>query len=98
MSGIRDELASEGVASVGGSEDDDNLSDMADMASIKPDPSIGAVLLGFDLNINYKKYAKAFTYLHHDENVHFLATNSDLTFPAGGTVYPGMWILPFKAI
>ncbi|KAJ3052063.1 hypothetical protein HK097_006949 [Rhizophlyctis rosea] len=89
MSGIQDELTSEGISSVGGSEDDDNLSDMADMASIKPDPSIGAVLLGFDLNINYKKLAKAFTYLHHDEGVHFLATNSDLTFPAGGTVYPG---------
>ncbi|KAJ3291824.1 hypothetical protein HK104_005784 [Borealophlyctis nickersoniae] len=89
MSGICEELAAEGVPYTGSQEDNDNLSDMADMSSIKPDPSIGAVLLGFDLNINYKKLAKAFTYLHSNKDCHFLATNSDLTYPSAGTVFPG---------
>lgn len=70
-------------------DDIDNLSDMGAMSSILPDPEVGAVLVGFDLHINYKKLAKAFTYLHANKDCHFLATNSDLTFPAGGTVYPG---------
>ncbi|KAJ3022816.1 hypothetical protein HKX48_005149 [Thoreauomyces humboldtii] len=89
MDGVRDELASEGIQSVDVGDDHENLTAMDEMGSIKPDPSVGAVLLGFDLDINYKKLAKAFTYLHHDKDCHFLATNSDTTFPAGGTVYPG---------
>ncbi|KAJ3234403.1 hypothetical protein HDU81_001442 [Chytriomyces hyalinus] len=89
MAGIQEELDSEGVRHVGSSADDENLHSMSDMSSIKNDPEVGAVLFGFDLNINYKKLAKAFTYLHHNKDCHFLATNSDLTFPAGGTVYPG---------
>ncbi|KAI9106171.1 HAD-like domain-containing protein [Phlyctochytrium arcticum] len=88
MDGVREELESEGIQYC--TEDDtENLADMNDMGHIKHNTDVGAVLLGFDLHINYKKLAKAFTYLHSDENVHFLATNSDLTFPAGGTVYPG---------
>ncbi|TPX59227.1 hypothetical protein PhCBS80983_g02619 [Powellomyces hirtus] len=89
MAGVRDELESEGIQYVEPEEDSKNLGSMDEMATIKPDPEIGAVLLGFDLDINYKKLAKAFTYLHHNKDCHFLATNSDLTFPAGGTVYPG---------
>ncbi|KAJ3160025.1 hypothetical protein HDU86_001290 [Geranomyces michiganensis] len=87
MAGVREELESEGISHI--EDDGTNLGAMDEMATIKPDPRVGAVLLGFDLDINYKKYAKAFTYLHADKNCHFLATNSDLTFPAGGTVYPG---------
>ena len=59
------------------------------MSQIMPDPTIGAVLFGFDLNINYHKLAKAYTYLSSNPNCHFLATNDDLTFPAGERVYPG---------
>ncbi len=61
-----------------------------EIESIKPDPSIGAVLFGFDINISYTKLAKAFTYLHSNPSCHFLATNDDSTFPTGGTVYPGI--------
>ncbi|KAI9209149.1 HAD-like domain-containing protein [Polychytrium aggregatum] len=89
MSGIAEELASEGINYCGVDEDNDNLKEMSEMGTVKNDPDVGAVLFGFDLNINYKKLAKAFTYLHHNPECHFLATNSDLTFPAGGTVYPG---------
>ncbi|KAL2919787.1 hypothetical protein HK105_200704 [Polyrhizophydium stewartii] len=89
MSGICDELASEGIAYCGAHEDTDHITDMAHLGDIKTDPSIGAVLFGFDININYTKLARAFTYVHANPGCHFLATNSDLTFPAGGTVYPG---------
>ncbi len=44
-----------------------------------------------DVHISYTKYAKAFTYLRANPDCHFLATNADLTFPAGGTVYPGVF-------
>ncbi|KAJ3411836.1 hypothetical protein HDV05_001678 [Chytridiales sp. JEL 0842] len=87
MGGIQQELDDLDIKHVGGSgsEDDDNLKHINDMSTILPDPTIGAVLFGFDLNINYKKLAKAFTYIHHNPDCHFLATNSDLTFPAKGT-------------
>ncbi|KAJ3386098.1 hypothetical protein HDU84_001801 [Entophlyctis sp. JEL0112] len=89
MEGIQEELDSEGIRHCGASDDNDNLKSMNEMATVKTDPEVGAVLFGFDLNINYKKLSKAFTYLRDNEGCHFLATNSDLTFPAGGTVYPG---------
>jgi 4-nitrophenyl phosphatase len=62
---------------------------MKEMASIEPDPSIGAVLFGFDLNLNYKKLAKAYTYLTSCKECLFLATNDDSTFPTGKRIYPG---------
>jgi 4-nitrophenyl phosphatase len=62
---------------------------MSEMSTIKPDPSVGAVLLGFDLDLNYKKLAKAFTYINSKPECHFLATNSDLTFPTKDAIYPG---------
>ncbi|KAJ3129795.1 hypothetical protein HK100_008412 [Physocladia obscura] len=89
MEGIQEELDSEGIKHCGASDDDENLHNLNEMSTIKDDPGVGAVLFGFDLNINYKKLAKAFTYLYSNKDCHFLATNSDLTFPAGGTVYPG---------
>ncbi len=89
MKGIQDELDAEGVQWVGGEQDSDNIPDIAHVDQIKPNPEIGAVLFGLDVNISYTKYAKAFTYLHSNPDCHFIATNTDLTFPAGGTVYPG---------
>ncbi len=69
--------------------DNENIPDMESMTSIAPDPKIGAVLMGFDLNINYKKLAKAYTYLTSNPDCLFLATNDDATFPAGPRLYPG---------
>ncbi|TPX51735.1 hypothetical protein SeLEV6574_g00141 [Synchytrium endobioticum] len=89
MEGIQEELKAEGIAYTGADEDNDNLQSMDEMGSVLPDPSIGAVLFGFDLNLNYKKLAKAYTYLCDNPDIHFIATNQDLTFPAGGRVYPG---------
>lgn len=50
---------------------------------------IGAVLVGFDLHINYKKIAKAFHYLKYNDKCHFVATNNDLTYPNHGHLFPG---------
>jgi 4-nitrophenyl phosphatase len=88
MGGIREELLAQGIQVA--DEDGSNLPHINDMHTITPDARVGAVLFGFDLEFNYKKLAKAFTYLHGKPDVHFLATNSDRTFPAAnGTVYPG---------
>lgn len=38
---------------------------------------------------NYKKLAKAYTYLSNDPDCHFVATNSDLTYPCHNTMFPG---------
>ena len=76
--------------SFGGQDDNDNLEDMADIGTIKDDEDVGAVLMGFDLNINYKKLAKAFTYLKKGGDVEFLVTNMDMADPGGGRVYPGL--------
>jgi 4-nitrophenyl phosphatase len=38
---------------------------------------------------DYKKFAKAFSYLRDNEGCHFILTNQDATFPTHGTVYPG---------
>lgn len=38
---------------------------------------------------DYKKYCKAFTYLHNNPDCLFLLTNQDATFPTSGTLYPG---------
>lgn len=79
---------------------------------IKQDPSIGAVLCGFDeyistpylahscteddvmtellLRTDYKKYAKAHTYIMNNPGCEFIITNADATYPAGeGAFYPG---------
>ncbi|KAF9289244.1 hypothetical protein BGZ68_009729 [Mortierella alpina] len=88
-SGIVDELKEVGINSTGASEDNGVIMTHADFGGIKQDPSIGAVVCGFDLNLNYHKFAKAFTYLNSDENVHFILTNDDSTFPAPNGIYPG---------
>lgn len=86
--GIRDELDAEGVVHCGGEEDRENMAFGA-WNTIQTDALVGAVLVGFDVDINYRKIARAFTLLHSNADCLFLATNNDLTYPANGTVYPG---------
>ncbi|KAJ3336537.1 Fe(2+) transporter [Gonapodya sp. JEL0774] len=95
MQGIVDELAEMGIQTAGAGlaskADNAPLSeDEFENGSLGPDESIGAVLLGFDSQINYRKYAKAYTYLTVNKGkVHFLATNEDRTYPISGSIYPG---------
>ncbi|RIA95814.1 HAD-like domain-containing protein, partial [Glomus cerebriforme] len=87
--GITEELESEGIRYAGGIEDNKIDNSNWSFSNIKQDPEVGAVLCGFDININYLKYAKAFTYLRSNPGCLFLLTNGDSTFPANGSIYPG---------
>ncbi|PKC16971.1 HAD-like protein [Rhizophagus irregularis] len=87
--GITEELESEGIRFAGAAEDVKFDSTDWTFANIKQDPEVGAVLCGFDININYLKYAKAYTYLHSNPGCLFLLTNDDSTFPASGSTFPG---------
>ncbi|KAL7424120.1 hypothetical protein Q5752_001705 [Cryptotrichosporon argae] len=88
--GIEDELDAVGVSYCGGTDPEDRtFIPSMDFSSFTPDPSVGAVLCGFDMYLNYKKLGKAYTYLRDDPSVHFLLTNTDATFPTHGTTYPG---------
>ncbi|KAF8961472.1 hypothetical protein BGZ52_012391, partial [Haplosporangium bisporale] len=89
-SGIVDELAAVGIETTGASADNGIVMTHADFGNIQQDPSIGAVVCGFDLNLNYTKLAKAFTYLNNKEQgAHFILTNDDTTFPSPNGIFPG---------
>ncbi|KAI5816952.1 HAD-like domain-containing protein [Pyronema omphalodes] len=82
--GICDELEKENVRWCGGIEED--TQDM--QADVQDDLEVGVVLVGLDRGINYRKLARAYRYLQR-EDVVFLATNIDSTFPAKGGLMPG---------
>ncbi|KAF9391606.1 hypothetical protein CPB97_006110 [Podila verticillata] len=89
-SGIVDELAAVGIETTGASADNGIVMTHAGFGNIEQDPSVGAVVCGFDLNLNYTKLAKAFTYLNNKEQgVHFILTNDDTTFPSPNGIFPG---------
>ncbi|KAF8265670.1 2-phosphoglycolate phosphatase [Lactarius quietus] len=87
MSGLEDELRSEGVSFIGGTDPADNT--LTAPGEIPPDPSVGAVLIGLDTSINYTKLSRAFRYLHSNPECFFLATNEDSTFPSDKGLLPG---------
>ncbi|KAJ9117796.1 hypothetical protein QFC20_000075 [Naganishia adeliensis] len=88
--GIEHELKSVGIQYAGGTDPEDRVFvPSGDYSSINRDPTIGAVLCGFDAYVNYKKYAKAHTYITTNPDCHFILTNADPTYPAGGAFYPG---------
>ncbi|RXK34830.1 4-nitrophenyl phosphatase [Tremella mesenterica] len=97
--GLEQELESVGIKHVGGTDPEDRVfMDPFDFASIQPDPSVGAVLCGFDGWLNYKKLCKAYTYLNSDPNCHFLLTNQDKTFPTNGTTFPGSGSMSYPLV
>lgn len=51
------------------------------------DPSVGVVLCGLDLHLNYLKLSLAYHYLRR--GAVFLATNTDSTLPSASTLFPG---------
>lgn len=91
-SGIEQELASESIPFVGGTDPtfrrDIDQKDFDDIASGKAlDPNVAVVLIGLDFHVNYLKMAHAQQYL--SRGAAFLATNIDSTLPMSGTFFPG---------
>ena len=58
-------------------------------SAVKADPTIGAVMCGFDSKINYHKLARAHRFLRENEGIHWILTNDDSTFPTEDALYPG---------
>lgn len=90
--GIGAELASEGVDHIGGSDPayqrDVTAADFEEIASGKGlDPAVGAVVVGMDMKVNYLKLCYATQYIAR--GALFLATSTDSTYPALGTLFPG---------
>ncbi|KAI9311306.1 4-nitrophenylphosphatase [Dichotomocladium elegans] len=87
MAGIREELRAEGIKTCGADEDNGLEFDH----KVEDDPEVGAVVIGLDTDVNYAKYAKAFTYLKKNPGCHFILTNGDTTFPTHGCIVPGKY-------
>jgi len=90
--GIEKELQSENVQFIGGTDPafrrditPEDWKGIADGSLL--DPNVGAVLTGLDFHLNYLKLAHAHQYLR--QGAVFLATNTDITFPANHSFFPG---------
>ncbi|KAI8988677.1 HAD-like domain-containing protein [Pilobolus umbonatus] len=83
--GIKQELETEGIRSCGGQEDNGSFEN----EEVPDDSEVGAVVVGLDTQVNYRKYAKAFAYLTRNPGCYFILTNEDYTFPQHGSFYPG---------
>lgn len=74
--GIEEELAMIGVPFVGGPADSEKAPDMKPGGTLEIDSTVGAVVVGFDRNINY--YKIQYAQLAINENgAEFIATNLD---------------------
>jgi 4-nitrophenyl phosphatase len=88
QAGICDELANASIPYEHPEEDNTPI-DFDQLDEIQPNPQIGAVLVGFDGKINYRKFAKAYVYLTSNPQCQFIATNTDASFPHHGRTFPG---------
>lgn len=91
-SGIEQELASEDISYIGGTDpklrrdmEPEDYASIADGSAL--DPDVGCVLIGLDFHINYLKMSLAMAYLR--KGAIFLATNTDSTLPNSHTFFPG---------
>jgi len=89
QSGLEEELRSEGIASVGGTDPADCTIEPFSLANFTPDPDVAAVVCGLDTQVTYTKLSKAFQYLTRNPGCHFIATNEDSTFPVSNGLLPG---------
>jgi 4-nitrophenyl phosphatase len=106
MQGIEDELDAVGIKHCGGTDPADNkflpaldFSTLQDEEAV--DPSVAAVLCGFDMHVNYIKLCKAYKHISRKGaegpvkanekggGCYALLTNDDSTFPGPGGPWPG---------
>lgn len=75
--GIQEELDLIGVEHFGGPEDAGKQPDMGPGCALPHDPDVGAVIVGFDRNINYYKIQYAQLCINENPGCEFIATNTD---------------------
>lgn len=91
-SGISEELGLMGYESLGGP--DPRLDEPFDFKT-SPflingiDPEVRCVIAGLDTKVNYHRLAISLQYLQKEDDVHFVGTNVDSTFPQKGYIFPG---------
>jgi len=89
QNGIMEELVAEGIQCfTDEAEEMTRPVEPSELAHIQRDDTVGAVVIGFDIQVNYRKLARAFTYLTNPK-CQFIATNTDATYPYAGSVFPG---------
>ncbi|XP_076376959.1 glycerol-3-phosphate phosphatase [Megalopta genalis] len=87
--GIAKELEAEGIRHYGIGPDIMNGDEVETVINFKPDPEVGAVVVGFDKHFSYPKLMKAATYLR-DPDIHFIGTNCDTERPSpNSNKFPG---------
>ncbi|EPZ34863.1 2-phosphoglycolate phosphatase, eukaryotic domain-containing protein [Rozella allomycis CSF55] len=99
MGGIVDELELAGFETLGITDNvTEHTFSAANELLNKFDPNVKAVVVGFDLHMNYAKLARAFDQLNRNSDCKFIATNDDSTFPIQGGVLPGTgaWVAALK--
>jgi phosphoglycolate phosphatase len=75
--GICQELDLIGIPHLGGPEDNDKKPNMGPGGMLEVDPDVGAVIVGFDRNVNYYKIQYAQLCINEDNKAEFIATNLD---------------------
>lgn len=87
--GIAKELEEVGIKHCGVGPDSMEGDDVEMVINFKPDPEVGAVVVGFDKHFSFPKLMKTATYLQNPD-VHFLGTNCDTERPSPNTNrFPG---------
>mmetsp|Transcript_47792 Transcript_47792/g.121940 ORF Transcript_47792/g.121940 Transcript_47792/m.121940 type:complete len:374 (+) Transcript_47792:139-1260(+) len=89
--GVEEELEAEGISFIGGESDIAPSATTTDeLLDIQVDPSIGAVVVGFDWNFSYDKLTYASICLREIPGCHFVLTNGDHGDNIGnGRMMPG---------
>ncbi|XP_076646399.1 glycerol-3-phosphate phosphatase [Halictus rubicundus] len=87
--GIAKELEAVGIKHCGIGPDCMDGDEVEMVINFKPDPEVGAVVVGFDKDFSFPKLMKTATYLQ-DPDVHFIGTNIDTERPSPNTNrFPG---------